>query len=364
MAKLLIDRRDFLRSAGAAFVAALAPPSLFAAESADAVFATAFQQRSGEYGVAILSERGKLLHRSILPERGHDICFDPVSRRYVVFARQPGTFAAVIDIDNRQPPLTIASVSGRHFYGHGAFSTDGALLYATENDFDNAAGVIGVYDARGGFARIGEFATHGVGPHEMLLLGDGATLAVANGGIETHPDFGRAKLNLATMKPSLVLLDRRDGGLLSKQELPADLHQLSIRHMDIASDGGLWFGCQFEGGESGRPPLIGRAKPGEAISLVELPGGVLAGMRNYVGSVAANRSAGTVAFTSPQGNRVAILDDRTGNLVASRELTEVCGVAPDGDGYLLTTGAGVVDLPDGASRTEKSLVFDNHVLRI
>jgi len=166
------------------------------------------------------------------------------------------------------------------------------------------------------------------------------------------------------MKPSLVLLDRRDGRLLSKHELPQELHQLSIRHMDVASDGALWFGCQFEGGATERPPLIGKARPGEAMSLVELPGEVLAGMRNYVGSVAANRSAGTVAFTSPQGNRVAILDDRSANVVASRDLTEVCGAAPDAGGYLLTTGAGTIDMPDGASRAEKEVVFDNHVLRI
>jgi hypothetical protein len=364
MARLLIDRRDFVRGAGAAFLAGLTPRALHAAQQADAVYATAFQHRSGDYGVAILSEKGEMLHQAKLPERGHDVCFDPVSRRYVVFARQPGTFAAVIDIDNRRPPVTIASAAGRHFYGHGAFSPDGALLYATENDYDNAAGMVGIYDARDGFKRIGEFATHGVGPHEMLLLDDGVTLAVANGGIETHPDFGRAKLNIATMKPSLVTLDRRDGRMLSKHELPADLHQLSIRHMDIASDGALWFGCQFEGGQNETPLLIGKARPGEAMVLQELPSEVLAGFRNYIGSVAANRASGTVAFTSPEGNLVVVLEAKTGNVVSRRQMTEVCGVAPDHDGFLLTTGKGDVDLPGGVARVEKDVVFDNHVLRI
>lgn len=364
MQKLLIDRRDFVRGAGAAFLASLAPRALHAAQTADAVFATAFQTHAGGFGVAILSEKGEMLHQAKLPERGHDVCFDPVSRRYVVFARQPGTFAAVIDLDHRAEPVTIASVAGRHFYGHGAFSPDGALLYATENDYDNAAGMIGIYDALDRFKRIGEFSTHGVGPHEMLLLDDGVTLAVANGGIETHPDFGRAKLNIATMKPSLVMLDRRDGRLLSKHELPPDLHQLSIRHMDIASDGALWFGCQFEGGEAETPPLIGKAQPGEAIVLLDLPRDVLSGFRNYIGSVAANRAAGTVAFTSPQGNQIAVIETNTGNVVARRDMTEVCGVAPDAAGYLLTTGKGDVDLPGGAPHVEKDVVFDNHVLRI
>ena len=94
---------------------------------------------------------------------------------------------------------TLSSVPGRHFFGHGAFSPDGRLLYATENDFDNARAVVGVYDVGSGFARIGEFGTQGVGAHELLLSPDGELLVVANGGIETHPDYGRAELNLDTM---------------------------------------------------------------------------------------------------------------------------------------------------------------------
>ena len=35
----------------------------------------------------------------------------------------------------------------------------------------------------------------------------GRMLAIANGGIETNPDFGRTKLNLDHMEPSLVLVD-------------------------------------------------------------------------------------------------------------------------------------------------------------
>jgi hypothetical protein len=162
--KSLFDRRDFLRAAGAGFLTVLSPSAFSAALSTDAVFATAFQKRDGSYGAAILSEQGKLLHSVDLPERGHDITFDPASKRSVVFARQPGTFAVVFDHAGKSEPLTITSVEGRHFYGHGVFSPDGALLYATENDFDNAAGMVGIYDARDHFRRIGEFSTHGVGP--------------------------------------------------------------------------------------------------------------------------------------------------------------------------------------------------------
>lgn len=359
----LFDRRDFLKAAGAAFLMQLAPARRALALGTDAMFATAYQLRTGEYGVAVLSEAGKILHSIALPERGHDVTFDPQSRKSVVFARQPGTFMLVFDHTGRDAPLTIPSIAGRHYYGHGVFSPDGALLYVTENDFDNAAGMVGIYDARDGFRRVGEFPTHGVGPHELILLGDGRTLAICNGGIETHPDFGRAKLNLPTMKPSFVLVDRISGDLIEKHELPAKLHQLSIRHMDIDASGTVWFGCQHEGPATEKPLLVGRAARGKELELLDMPEDILGGFRNYIGSVAANREAGLVAVSSPQGNAWAMIETKSGKVVARNDLVEVCGLAPDRGGFLASTGAGRIVEPDGTASEDAEHVWDNHMLR-
>lgn len=359
----LIDRRHFLRAVGATFLATLAPERLFAAETADAVYATAYQKRSGEYGVAILTDAGKIIHTVETPDRGHDVTFDPVSKRSVVFARRPGTFATIFDHTGREAPKTIASVTGRHFFGHGVFSPDGKLLYATENHFDNAAGMIGVYDARDGFRRIGEFPTYGMDPHELLLMADGQTLAIANGGIETHPDFGRAKLNLSTMKPSLVFVDARTGDLVEEHVLPDDLHQLSIRHMDQDSDGRIWFGCQYEGPQSELPMLVGSAERGNELKLLDMPEETVSAFRNYIGSVAANPGAGTVAVSSPVGNVMAVIDVASGK-VSQTALTEVCGLAQDGASYLATTGTGIITAPDLPKLVIADYAWDNHLLRI
>jgi hypothetical protein len=359
----LIDRRDFVRAAGAVFGASLAPGAWARTLAADAVFAAPYRSRDGHYGAAIFSEAGDILHRIMLPERGHDVAFDPVSGRSVIFARQPGTFAIVFDHGGRTEPVPIQSMPGRHFFGHGVFSADGSLLYATENDFDAAFGVVGVYDASGDFTRIGEFPTHGTGPHELLLLPDRRTLAVCNGGIETHPDFGSAKLNLPTMKPSLVFLDRTSGALIEKHELEPALHRLSIRHMDVDAGGTVWFGCQHEGPASERPALVGRARPGKALELVAMRDDVLSGFRNYVGSVAANREAGLIAVSSPQGNALAVIDAATGNVVSATALTEVCGLAPDASGFIATTGTGAV-IAAGRTTTTHDTAWDNHVARI
>lgn len=360
----LIDRRDFLKGAGAAFYAGLSPAASAATLATNAVFATAYQKRDGSFGAAILSEEGKLLHHVPLPDRGHDVTFDPGSRQSVVFARQPGTFAVVFDHSGQREPLTIASQPDRHFFGHGVFSPDGALLYATENDFDNATGMVGIYDARDRFRRIGEFPTHGVGPHELLLLGDGRTLAIANGGIETHPDFGRAKLNLSTMKPSLAFIDRISGDLIELHELPPSLHKLSIRHMDVDASGTVWFGCQHEGPATERPLLVGRAVRGKDLQLLDMPETILGGFRNYIGSVAANRDAGIIAVSSPQGNSYAVIEAASGRVVASHDLTEVCGLAPDHASFRATTGTGEIVAAEGSAIHAQEFVWDNHLLRI
>jgi hypothetical protein len=365
LTKRLTDRRQFMKAAGTAFAASLAPRQVYAFERADAVFATAYQiMKDGRCGVAVLSEDRKVLFTAPLPDRGHDVSFDPIARRSVVFARRPGTFAVVFDHAGKSEPLTITSPEGRHFFGHGTFSPDGKLLYATENDFDNAAGKIGVYDATDGFARIGEFATHGMDPHETLLLGDGRTLAICNGGIETHPDFGRQKLNIATMQPSFVFVDRVSGELLEKHELDPKLHQLSIRHMDVDERGTIWFSGQYEGPESDRPALIGKAGRGKALELVELDEKVLASFNNYTGAIAANRDAGTIAVSSPQGNALAILEAASGKLLRHETLTEVCGIAPDGGGFVATTGRGQVVSGNGGETSFDDWFWDNHVLRI
>ncbi|MBE7184255.1 MAG: DUF1513 domain-containing protein [Methylobacterium mesophilicum] len=361
---MLLARRDFLRGAGALYLASLGTRARAGVEEADALFATAFQRKSGGHGVAIMGEDGKPIHLVDLPDRGHDIVFDPVSRRSVVFARQPGTFALVFSHEKKSEPLLIASRPDRHFFGHGAFSPDGRILWATENDFEAAQGTIGIYDVQAGFKRVGEFPTGGIGPHECLLMPDGKTLAVANGGIETHPDYGREELNLSTMKPSLAFIDTGSGQVLENHGLEPKLHQLSIRHMDLDANGTIWFGCQHRGPLTERPALVGRASRGKDLDLIELPEDALFGLRNYVGSVAANRKAGTVAVSSPQGNSWLEIDAATGRLKAQRTVTEVCGLAPDHDGFLATTGMGAVLKPEGDEARLPDYAWDNHVLRI
>ncbi|MEC9343074.1 MAG: DUF1513 domain-containing protein [Pseudomonadota bacterium] len=350
-----IDRRDFLAAAGAAFAAMLEPRAAAALEDAEAVFAAAYRAPDGHYGVATLAPDGAVVHAWRLPGRGHDVVTHPASGRSAVFARRPGTFGVAFDARFGQPPRSFSAPPGRHFYGHGAYSADGRLLYATENDFDNARGVIGVYDATDGYGRTGELASHGVGPHEVLLMPDGHTLAVANGGIETHPDFGRTILNAAAMQPSIAFVDTKHGDLVARHELPKELSRLSTRHLDVDAEGRLWFGCQYHGEPVDAVPLVGNAAAGEPLRWLKLPREAGSALLNYVGSIAVNRRSGVVGITSPKGNAAVEIrpDDPRGAVI--RRLDKVSGLAPAGAGFAYASMAGGFD---GRATLE---LWDNHV---
>jgi hypothetical protein len=281
----------------------------------------------------------------------------------VVFARRPGTFAVVFDPAGREAPITLASVEGRHFFGHGTFSADGKLLYATENDFAKGRGVIGIYDVGGGYGRIGEFQTYGVGPHEMILMPDGRTFAIANGGIETHPDYGRAELNLDTMDPCLSFVDAHDGSLVGQLRLASDLRKLSIRHMVVDAENRIWFGCQFRGDDTERPQLIGYATLDGEIRLIELPPDALGSLANYVGGLAISNDRRTIAASSPVGGSILVLDAASGEPLSRAMLPHTCGVAQDDDGFVATNGLGqlqgLAGSPAPAQRFD--FQFDEHI---
>ncbi|WDR05010.1 DUF1513 domain-containing protein [Devosia rhodophyticola] len=357
------QRRAFLRAAGVGFVASLLPAQTEALDRADLVLAAAVQTSAGKYGAALVSERGEVVSKLTLPDRGHDIVFSPSGARGVVFARQPGTFAVVFDPAGSVAPVTLTSPEGRHFYGHGVFSPDGRLLYATESDFEAAKGVIGIYDATDDYRRIGEMPTYGTGPHELLLMGDGQTLVIANGGIETHPDYGRAELNLDTMDPSVVFVDRTSGELIGQVRLATGLHQLSIRHMAIDGRQRVWFGCQYKGEMADRPQLIGYATRDGEIKLVELPGDLLADMRNYIGSVAVSADGEMIGVSSPVGNLVVAISAETGRPSVIETVRNGCGLAPQGAGFIASSGDGALRGFAGATQADQAFEFgfDNHL---
>jgi len=336
----LIDRRVFLAAGGASFLASLSPNSTLADEKPDAIFASAFYTHGARFGAAIFAEDGKIISELILPARGHDVVFSPLNDGIaVVFARRPGTFAFAFSASRGIKPVAISTPANRHFYGHGCFSHDGTWLFATENDFGRAKGKIGIYNTREGFRRVGEFETFGIGPHEILLTQDGETLVVANGGIETHPEFGRAKLNLTSIQPSIVLIDANDGSLKTKFLLPPENSKLSLRHMDMDSTGKIWIAGQLQSVDH-RHPLVATVTQDRGLELVNLDENLTRSLRGYIGSISINKLAKRVAIASPKSGILVEFPTYDPTRIQIRKVRKINGIAPQKMGFVLTSSDG------------------------
>ena len=192
MLQMETNRRTFLGGLASSILAGT--PDVAADRNSEVVFAANILEHSGGFASVAYSARTGLLRKQSLPGRGHDLTYNQATGLLVTFARRPRNFAVAFDYRGNIAPITFTTPANRHFYGHGVFSFDGRLLYATENDFENAAGIIGIYDVQAGFKRLGELKSYGVGPHDIALLSDGRTLVVANGGIETRPLSGESHL--------------------------------------------------------------------------------------------------------------------------------------------------------------------------
>ncbi|MEM9634144.1 MAG: DUF1513 domain-containing protein [Pseudomonadota bacterium] len=371
-----LSRRSFLSALGGlaaipVFSRSTLAASLIDRSAADNVplFVSAFKSANGGFGIGILDDLGQVLARISLPGRGHGIAVSPHKDRFVAFARRPGTFAIVVRPFMSAEPEVITSDHGRHFYGHGCFSADGRLLYAVENDFAAARGVVGVFDVSGPeTTKLGEIDTHGIGPHEVRLSLDGRTLIVANGGIETHPDKTREKLNLDTMTPSVVYLDAENGELQSKHELDRSLHQLSLRHMTLDANGRAWVGGQFEGSLSETPPLVAVFSRDELPKLLEIPGSVASQLQNYIGSVAANATGDVIATSAPRGGQTLFWEVASGAFLGTQMIADGCGVAPiDQGSFLISDGNGGLSFVGDAEEPAEILArppgfsWDNHM---
>lgn len=376
-----ISRRAFLAGLGGTGMMtalglpnalAASPPLLDPALMEDPLFASARRETDGTYALAIVDEFGQLQAKVGLPDRGHGMAISPDHRRIMAFARRPGTFAVLIDPFEARDPQIISAEKGRHFYGHGCFSPDGRLVYAPENDYENVRGVVGVYDVSGReVRRLGEIESHGVGPHDVLLMDDGRTMVVANGGIQTHPGRPREKLNIPTMKPSVVYLDMENGDLLARHELSSDLHQLSLRHMALDAEGRVWVGGQFEGDLSLAPPLVARMTQDMAPILTELPGNLASNLQSYIGSVVANASGDVIATSAPRGNKVLFWSASTGDLLATKDIQDGCGVAAmDAHSFLISDGTGALtyleetSAPADILSRANGVAWDNHMFQL
>ena len=295
------------------------------------------QNDENDFGVVGIAADREIVWQTTMPERVHDIVVQPVfsdqdstvnnhsNRDVVVMGRRPSEKFWVLDTATGQVKFAINAASNRHFYGHACYSLDGSKLYVTENDTLSLDGKIGVYDAYDSYQKVAEFDSHGIGPHELIMHPDSETLVIANGGIKTE-QASREELNLDTMHPSLVYLNRHDGSLL--EQVVPEHNQMSVRHLAIHNDGTVLIGIQFQGERHINVPLVLTHKRGDtSFQPLSMPNNQWQRFHQYIASVAIDSERNLLCVTTPIGGCAAIFDLTTYQLIDAVSLLDCAGAA-------------------------------------
>ena len=364
--RMMLNRRALL----AAGVAALLVPKPALANAGNRYLSSA-ATLNRRYAVVAVDEDGEIDFDLDLPSRGHGLAVRPGTSEALCFARRPGKYALVIDTLVGAVVTEIPAAPVRHFSGHGLFVRGGDLLLTTENDEDRHQGVIGIYDARANYARLGEFPTFGIGPHDLALLPDGKTLIVANGGIDKrHDDTGG--VDLPDVRSDLAYLDWQSERLVERVTLEPQFARLSIRHLALTEAGDVAVALQDSADVPNLDwPLGFLQRPGSAPRWLAAPQGGWGRMRGYSGAAAVDTGADVIALSSPRGNCVGLWDE-TGAALEALDIHDGCGLSATGIAgqLLVSSGSGELfavtgDAAEPALRgANGEFRFDNHMVKI
>ncbi|MDB4935388.1 MAG: uncharacterized protein JWP87_2360 [Labilithrix sp.] len=259
-----------------------------------------------------------------------------------------GPNAAVIELlEGKVRP--IAAGPGRAFYGHGLFSPDAKQIYAVEIDTDTHEGLLSVRDADT-FEVTGEIATDGKNPHDALLLDDGTTLVVTNGGGELGSD---APASVAFIDlPSRRVVDR---------VLVAD-EQLNAGHVAVGTDGTIAVVSAPRDGLPGATSLGGMSlrRAGERGGLERLrePDATTKRMIGESLSVCIHEKSGVVAATHPFGGLLTLWNLAERKLLRSFEMVSARGVTLTLDGRYFAVSHGLGGSLSLIDPTTQQLVKD------
>lgn len=306
-----------------------------------------------------------------LPTRGHQMAVSPDGARLFATPRRPGIKAFVVDLATQRLAAVCESAPGRHFFGHAVYAPTGHHVLTTENDTQRGRGLVVVREANT-LDVVAEYDSGGIGAHEMLWMRDGRTLAVANGGILTHPDQPRKKLNLDAMRPNLSLLDAGSGRLLD--QAPALNHQASIRHLAITDDDEAVVAMQYEGPPAADVPLLAAYRANGVLEPLHVPRDRQRNMKQYIGSVALDPATGHAVATCPRANTVTFWSVPDRRYLGEQRCRDAGGAAFDakarefvvtnGHGTVIRFSADTLELRHAATTRFPDLKWDNHLTSI
>ena len=367
-----MERRDFTRYLSSVLLCSALPRVSSASQKGDSEqhwFASASVDAKGKHWLLAFDQEGTQQLRYALPSRAHQVIKHPHQPWLLVVSRRPGNYLLVIDMPSGKLVSQYTAQEQQHFCGHMQISSNGQLLYTTENITATSEGQVVVRDLYASGKVVGQFSSGGIGPHQLKLTALQDKLIVANGGIHTR---GREKLNLEVMQANLSYINLASQSIEQQVVLDADLAQLSIRHIDVNQEGQVLIAMQYQGERTAQVPLVALHKPDTGLSFLEIPKAEYFSLQHYCGSACFDRSGQIMAVSAPRGDRVLFWRVANAEFITSVKVRDGCGIAPAeaANEFVISSGRGRVYRynPLLASKAlmlnNSALQWDNHLASI
>lgn len=271
---------------------------------------------------------------------GHGLAVDPNAHQRAVVFEKKGPGCCEVDLVKRTVTATIRSPKHRHFYGHGAYSRDGKLLYATETDIRDGRGLITVRDAKTK-KELGELPTGGMNPHDCQMIDGGKVLAVTNGGGKVGND---SKLSM----PSVTFVELASGKVMERFEI-AD-KKFNTGHLIVTKDRRV---ITVSAPREGLPnddlgAVSFQSKSMSRLQLARAPAKVAKRMIGEALSIVIDDKNGVVGVTHPAGSLVTFWKLDSGRFVKHLDVERPRGITKtlDHKFLIVTFGEGNLGLVD------------------
>lgn len=352
-----------LLAGGAGWLAPWSMAATFQSDSSrpEARLLAAWDDAQGRHFIGLLaagpSDTLRVLASLSIPTRAHGLTLEREGS-VLVAARRPGEWFLRWWPEGRRPAQWVWSEADRRFNGHALAHASGQWICTVEADQESGQSLVVRRHART-LAKEDEWPTGGVDAHQLLWDGDGALL-VANGGVPSLPETGRAKRQMHLMASSLVRLDTERGRQTGQWRL--DDARLSLRHLVRHARGDVGLALQAEHDD----PAARAAAPvlavwdGDRLRTHTSPR-PLAG---YGGDIMATALGFVVSTPKADGVACWSVDGRWQGFIAVPEACALTNAAQAQGAWIGSRGAGLAwDGPEsGAPQAPKDAEFrlDNH----
>ena len=308
------------------------------------------------------------------PVQGHVVALDRASGIGVLHA-QSRDWNIAFDMDSLDMLAASSPFKGNHTGGgHAEFIRDGAILLTAERAAYGP--YLGAPDLHHGriairepstLREIGQISSHGIGPHDIQLLDDGKTLAIANyGTVSPHRCGDQSDPGI---EPSLTLVELESGKLVERFAVGDPAHQ--IRHFAVSGLGRVLAIQVREDSQTALTEALGGVRAEPDLTAIRgcayLPAPMLSVRLGHQGvppemieadnpalmrqglSILHEPRHGQFIASFPSAHCLIICDDADGSIVRIVDtralgLEYPCGVAlaPDGAHYLVAGSFGPI----------------------